>query len=186
MLVHGEALFTVAKNPKRPFVVRAAGVNVRAVGTAFNVKLAGPGVEVLVTEGAVRVERQSASAIYSNAETRPLGTEVSAGQLALVPILLAEASPIVTSRSNEEMDRLLVWRPVLLDFDSVPLSKVLEDFNRRNHVKIKIADHSLESLPIVASIRSDNVEGFVRLLEATAGIQAQRTFKDEIVLRRTH
>jgi transmembrane sensor len=54
-LVRGEAHFTVAKNKARPFLVEAGTVAVRAVGTAFNVRLGGKDVEVLVTEGKVAV-----------------------------------------------------------------------------------------------------------------------------------
>jgi hypothetical protein len=46
-----------------------------------------------------------------------------------------------------------------------------------------IADAGLESLPIVMSFRSDNAEGFVRLLELTAGVKAERA-GDTLVLRR--
>src|SRR5262245_35342142 len=49
LLVQGEAQFHVAKDSGRPFIVRAGGVDVRAVGTAFNVKVAGSNIEVLVT-----------------------------------------------------------------------------------------------------------------------------------------
>ena len=56
-LVRGEANFTVAKNPERPFVVNAGGVDVRAVGTVFNVRLAREAVEVVVSEGRVKLER---------------------------------------------------------------------------------------------------------------------------------
>jgi transmembrane sensor len=54
-LVRGEAHFTVAKNPARPFLVEAGSVAVRAVGTAFNVRLGAKQIEVLVTEGRVAV-----------------------------------------------------------------------------------------------------------------------------------
>lgn len=53
----GEAHFTVAKAPRRPFIVEVKGVAVRAVGTAFNVRVASDAVAVLVTEGQVRLER---------------------------------------------------------------------------------------------------------------------------------
>jgi transmembrane sensor len=52
-LTGGEAHFTVWKDKTRPFIVNAAGVEVRAVGTAFNVRLEAKSVEVLVTEGRV-------------------------------------------------------------------------------------------------------------------------------------
>ena len=54
-LVRGEAHFTVAKNPARPFLVEAGSVAVRAVGTAFNVRLGAKQIEVLVTEGRIAV-----------------------------------------------------------------------------------------------------------------------------------
>ena len=54
-LVQGEVHFTVAQNKARPFLVQAGTVVVRAVGTAFNVRLGANDVEVLVTEGKVAV-----------------------------------------------------------------------------------------------------------------------------------
>ena len=80
--------------------------------------------------------------------------------------------------------QLLDWQPRLLDFDSAPLAEVVETFNRRNPRRLVIGDDELRALTIVASIRSDNVEGFVRLLEGTMGVRAERTPSGEIVLRR--
>jgi transmembrane sensor len=94
------------------------------------------------------------------------------------------APPVVVPASQQEIARLLDWQPQLLDFDSTPLADVVATFNERNAVRLVIADDELRALPIVASIRSDNVKGFVRLLEATMGVQAQRTTSGEIVLRR--
>ena len=71
LLVQGEAQFAVAKNPARPFVVRAGGVEVRAVGTAFNVKLAGPNLEVLVTEGTVTSRSKRSSSLLRPWQPEP-------------------------------------------------------------------------------------------------------------------
>jgi transmembrane sensor len=71
-LKHGEALFHVVKDPRRPFVVTAAGVAVRAVGTAFSVQFERDEVGVLVTEGRVAVETAphvAASAVTGNSPT---------------------------------------------------------------------------------------------------------------------
>ena len=54
-LVRGEAHFKVAKDLSRPFVVEVAGIAVRAVGTALNVRLDSAAVDILVTEGQVSV-----------------------------------------------------------------------------------------------------------------------------------
>lgn len=188
LLMEGEAQFTVAKNPARPFIVRAAGVDVRAVGTAFNVKLAGANLEVLVTEGTVHLSPSSARASARKADTvssaPPLLAEISAGQRTVVPIAPVIAPPAVLPTSKQEIQRLLDWRPRLLDFDSTPLAEVVATFNQRNATQLVIGDETLRALPIVASIRSDNVEGFVRLLEATSGVRAERRGNNEIVLRR--
>ncbi len=70
-LVRGEALFTVAKNPARPFIVRAGGVDVRAVGTAFSVRLDAAAVEVLVTEGRVALARAENGEPRTGDRSRP-------------------------------------------------------------------------------------------------------------------
>ncbi len=195
LLVQGEAQFAVAKNPARPFVVRAGGVDVRAVGTAFNVKLAGPNLEVLVTDGTVHVSQQSAAAsaasVATGASAGPAPTAapvvlaaLTAGQRTVIPVATVIAPPVVVQASVPEIARLLDWRPHLLDFESTPLTEVVETFNRRNPQRLVIGDEELRALPIVASIRSDNVEGFVRLLEGTMGVRAERTTAGEIVLRR--
>lgn len=181
VLVRGEALFTVAKNPARPFVVRAGGVDVRAVGTAFNVRLDAASLEVLVTEG--RVQVQSPPAAGTSAVPASAPPEVTAGQRATVS-LTAATQPQIVAVSVEESARLLAWQPQLLDFSSVPLGRAIVEFNRRNRVQFVIADAELAAMPIVASIRSDNVERFARFLADTPGVVVERRGADEIVLRR--
>ena len=179
-LVRGEALFTVAKNPSRPFIVRAGGVDVRAVGTAFSVRLDQAAVEVLVTEGRVGLERVDPNALPRR-EDGPL--HLAAGQRATVPLTSAEAPHVVTV-SPQAIVRQLAWHPQLLDFSSAPLQVALAEFNRRNRVQFVLGDPALADLPIVASIRSDNIDGFARFLAATPGLQLERRGDTEIVVRR--
>ena len=209
-LLRGEAQFNVAKNPARPFVVRAGGVDVRAVGTAFNVRFENNAVEVLVTEGRVKLDRASESRTPQGVgldapPNEPTGTlaatpahggegsatagddglpELIAGQRAVVSLAADAPAPRVVAASTEDMSRLLAWQPQLLDFDSTPLGDVVVEFNRRNRKQLLIADEELRGIPIVASFRSDNLDGFVRLLEVTAEIRPERRGTDEIVLRK--
>ena len=177
-LLHGEALFTVFSDPTRPFIVRANGVDVRAIGTAFNVRIGSSAVEVLVTEGRVEVARQSA-----NAATVPSAAPiVPAGHRAVVA-LASLAAPRITAVSAAEVARELAWQPRLLDFSSTPLAEVVSEFNRCNRTQLILVDPELETLPIVASLHSDNVEALVRLLASSAGVHAERS-GDRILLRR--
>ncbi len=189
-LMRGEAFFTVAKNPARPFIVNAGGVNVRAVGTAFNVRLDAQSVEVQVTEGRVAVvtpedrRRKSGDSPEDRPSAlRPRSSEtlVAAGERAVVPRPPAVMSvPLPRPAGQAAVSRSSAR---LLEFQSAPLALVVAEFNRGNRVQLSIADAELENLPIVASFRADNVEGFVRLLEATSGVTAERT-GDTITLRK--
>lgn len=168
-LERGEAHFTVAKNPARPFIVSAGGVDVRAVGTAFDVRLDPSTVSVLVTEGHVRVDRPASATV---AAAGPAA--LAAGQRAVVSLNTAAPLPAAVAVSVAEMDRLLAWQPRLLDFVSEPLGGIVAEFNRHNPVQIVVADPGLAAIPLSASFRSDNVEGFVRLVEAGFDVQAER------------
>ncbi len=180
ILVRGEALFTVAKNPSRPFIVRAGGVDVRAVGTAFSVRLEAAAVEVLVTEGRVGVERIDPNALQ-RLEDKPL--HLDAGHRATVSLTSTEP-PQIVAVTSQAIAQHLNWQPTLLDFSSAPLSAAVAEFNRRNRVQFILADAELAAMPIVASIRSDNVEGFVKFLAAAPRVQVERRSKNEIVVSR--
>jgi transmembrane sensor len=183
-LMRGEALFTVTKDTARPFVVRAGGLDVRAVGTAFNVRLDAAAVEVLVTEGTVEVDPpvRGAAGASDRTEAEVPAARIQAGQRATVSRDRA-AAPEVVAVTAAETARLLAWQPQLLDFSSAPLERAIAEFNRRNRVQFVLADPELGAMPIVASIRSDRVEGFAHFLAATPGVVVERR-GDEIVLRR--
>ncbi len=179
-LLTGEAHFTVAKNPSRPFIVSAAGVETRAIGTAFNVRLAAGSVEVLVTEGRVQV----APSLPTPAPLPMLGV----GEKLSVPLEndpnlnLSPAALVPVAVGAEEIARALAWQPRLLQFSSAPLAEVVAEFNRHNTLQLALADPALAAFPVTASFRSDNAEGFVRLLQVTAGVRAERR-GDTISLR---
>jgi transmembrane sensor len=191
VLVRGEASFVVAKDAARPFVVHANGVDVRAVGTAFNVRLDPKGVEVHVTEGRVSVAGP-APVPTPGAEPAPAPSAVlvDAGQRAVVPavpvVAAAEPAPAprVATLTEDEMARALAWQPRLLDFTDQTLGSIVAEFNRRNPVRLVVPEPGLGDLRLSASFRSDNVEGFVRLMESDFGMHAEWRGETEIVLRR--
>ncbi len=174
-LVSSEAHFDVAKDPERPFIVSVMGVEYRAIGTAFNVKLTSDSVELLVTEGRVRVSaNESKEASGSAAGTDVAAREVVAGQLAVSYLEDAALPSEVQDVSATEFEDRLAWKPLLLEFDEAPLSEVIEEFNRRNEVKLQILDPELRNEPIVAQFHSANVEYLVELLDWTFDIKSKR------------
>src|SRR5258708_17578049 len=99
-LIRGQALFEVAKDPTRPFVVMAYSRRFIAVGTAFDVRLDGSQIHVTMVEGTVRVERTAKLNVTENAPPRAMpGVAVSAqsGTVHTELDTLANAPPAVTT-----------------------------------------------------------------------------------------
>jgi transmembrane sensor len=182
-LTGGEAHFTVWKDKARPFIVDVAGVEVRAVGTAFNVRLEAKSVEVLVTEGRVAVDDSGVGAVVPN---RPVAEPlfVSVNQRAVVALEQAVAAPVVAPVTAEDISRELDWQAPRLQFNETPLADAVAEFNRLNRHQLVIADPVLNALRIGGTFRPDNVEGFVRLLATTLEVSAEPAGLDRTVLRR--
>ncbi len=170
-LLHGEALFKVAKDPSRPFVVSTNGRRVTAVGTRFSVRRDGEDVRVVVTEGTVRLE--------SGPEAGSSGpsTLLPAGSVALV----RGSDVLVRSLPLADVERMLGWRDGLLAFRDTPLAEAVAEFNRYNTRKLAVGDAEAGALRIGGSFRWDNEEGFVRLLEQGFPVRAEYA-QDQIVL----
>lgn len=138
----GEALFEVAKDPSRPFVVQAAGTEVVATGTAFLVRAspaAKPGDQALavtLVEGQV-VVRSAAG------EARQLDSPLVMApgeRLRLRRSKEAERSATVASSVDRpRMDQVLAWKRGEASFDNVSLLEAVDEMNRYDRVQIVVA-----------------------------------------------
>jgi len=188
-LVHGEAHFSVAKNPARPFVVSAGPIAVRAVGTAFDVRIAADSVEVLVTEGNVHLQE---SAHASGQQPLPeelldpmsAGRALSAGERAVVRAAVAGRVKVsVELPSKSEIDQTLAWEGTQLAFDRTPLDQVVAAFNHFNSRQLVLADPKVRSLTLSGVFRADNLDAFIHLLRASVDVVAEPQDDGRILLR---
>lgn len=178
-LLKGEASFDVQKDPDRAFIVNVGDVDVRAVGTIFNVKYLDSRVDVVVTEGKVGVAHNN----LSQDEPRNFKEAIlNIGQMGQIHFTKDEPIIEITELSQNDLEQLNKWRPQLLDYDSAPLSEIVSEFNRRNPVQIVLGDPSIGDLRLSSSFWSDNVEGFVRLMVSSFGMKAEWRGSREIVL----
>lgn len=168
-LQEGEVHLTVAKDAARPFVVEVGGVRVRAVGTAFSVRLERDQVDVLVTEGRVEVEASGGAPV-----------PVASGERARVG---ADSRPVVAAEKPEVIERALAWRAVRLEFEGLPLAAVVTEFNLRNALQFTIGDTAAGRVKVAGTFQADKPEAFARLLEAGFGIAVERRAGAPWVLR---
>ncbi len=185
VLVRGEAHFSVTKNPARPFIVRAGHVDVRAVGTAFDVNLESAAVEVLVTEGVVKLNPSADGTVRRGLAAEAIPS-LTPGQRAVVALTPAspEVAVVVTTVSQEEIAQTLAWQEPLLRLSGATLAEVAANFERRTGRRVVLADPALGGLRLGGRFRADDVEGFASVLAATLDIEVEHAADGALVLRK--
>ncbi|HEY1110687.1 MAG TPA: FecR domain-containing protein, partial [Opitutaceae bacterium] len=148
-LTRGEAHFEVTKDKVRPFIVVAGGVRVRAVGTAFNVNFHSSRVEVLVTEGSVRVA--TPGAVAADPATVASQPELRAGEYAVVetpaPATFTQAQShapapaiVVTRLDPAAISKTLAWHGNVVRLGGATLAELAAEFERRFGQTVRFAD----------------------------------------------
>lgn len=160
-LKKGEAYFNIAHDKERPFLVNVGDKRITVLGTKFSVKYEGEEVEVIVSEGRVRVD--------SLDTTRPRTTFIEKNMAALA----SHDNLLVTKQELEQTQADLGWRAGLLIFKQDSLANIVKEFNRYNHKKILIKNKSIAEIRIGGSFHAKNIDAFVRLLKDGLDIQAK-------------
>lgn len=160
-LIQGEAHFSVTKDPSRPFIVSAHGVEVRAVGTAFSVLADTGSVDVVITEGRVAIARVDSPVGTEPAEVNEAPVFADAGNRVVVPIT---AKPQVIPMASDQIEKELSWRSPKLELSGTPLSEAVAALNRVNRVQLKLADPVLADMRVSGVFRVDQAENFARIL----------------------
>jgi transmembrane sensor len=160
VLTRGEALFDVAKDPARPFVVRAGQAQVRAVGTAFNIRLRDKLVELTVTEGVVAVDDRAAGRARVRKVSEGKGAMIATGAVAEVDL------------DPEVLRRRLLWRDGVVEFEGDTLEQAAAEFNRYNDRRLVVADPQVASIRVGGRFGTHEVDRFLTALQAGFPVRA--------------
>jgi transmembrane sensor len=171
VLESGEALFEVAKNSKRPFVVQAGNFRVRAVGTAFIVRRrSDDDVDITVTQGTVDVWRQASGPEPAVRLTSGTHTKATPKQIA-PPAQL----------SATQLTEATAWTTEVIDLNGRTLGEAAAEFNRYNRQTVVISDPELAAQAVVGRFDAKDPNAFVTAAAAMLGANA-RTDGDRLIL----
>jgi transmembrane sensor len=176
-LLEGQALFRVAKNKSRPFVVASGTARVRAVGTQFDVYRKQEGTVVTVLEGRVAILPERDAVAPSVAAGAAGALEVGAGEQVLVS---ANGTP---SPKRANPAAATAWMQRRLLFDSTPLAEVVEEFNRYNHRRLVIDGAGLEDFHVSGAFSSTDLTPLLHFLRAQSGVRVTES-EDRIRISR--
>lgn len=183
-LRRGEAFFRVAHERDRPFDVYAGAGMVRAVGTAFAVRLRPRDIEVSVTEGSVEL----ASLVTDGGDRRAEGARkttlarIKANQVATFGESIESIEPVTAGA----LDERLSWQKGVLIFSGEPLHSVVEEVSRYTAIKIVIVDPALRDLPVGGYFKVGETDAMFEALEASFDVHVERIGTDTVQLSRDH
>ena len=177
-LLRGQAVFTVAKNPNRPFVVRAGSGSVTAIGTVFNVRRDAGDIRVRVLEGTVAVRPQSegAAVVEGDAAASAValvtaGSQTSYGE---------EGTMMAVVSADVHAD--LAWRTGVLTLVNRELSDVIQEVNRFVQNEVAIGDSSIGDFRFTGTVYPDRIDEWLEGLTQGYPVKVVRVAGRTILL----
>jgi len=167
--LEGEGFFEVNGNPDWPFVIKTEKVDIRVLGTSFNVNayMKNPEIEVIVKTGQVAVTHQ--------------------GEIPKT-IILKPGSKAIYNKEVEELslstniDRnYLAWKTKNLVFQDESLGRVTMILNKVYGSEIIIPSDSLKTAKITSTFNDQSLEAILNVLSETLDLQVIE-YQDRILL----
>lgn len=162
----GEILFEVAKDPRRPFVVRAGDSEIVAVGTSFSVRVneasqsGRDALAVTLLEGKVTVRAIGKDGVAS-------GSPVAMQPGERLRVRPDSEAKVVMTRDRPRTEQVLAWRRSEAVFDDVSLTDAIEEMNRYSRTPIVlVGDVAMGARRISGQFRTGENVAFANAVAA--------------------
>ena len=149
----GEVYFEVVKNQGKPFIVAVNGVDIRVLGTSFNVSAYQEDVVTTLVEGKVQLKR---------------GDE----QVVLSPNQQAIWSDDKFKVKHVDARNYVRWQEGIFYFEDVDLERILDDMARWYNVNIFYMNPTLKKMKFSVEIkRYEDINEILRRIEQTKRVK---------------
>lgn len=188
-LEHGEVHVSVAHDSSRPLSVIVGGKVVQAVGTEFNVEIAGDHrIELLVSEGVVMIGIADSNGDMKNSQVplvlTPSSKLVTAGQQIVID---APGDPLeridVDAIALEDIAVKLSWREGNLIFRGESLEEAVSEVGRYTEVQFVFLDEESKKVRVAGLFKAGDVDGLLTALRQNFNISYEWVADDKIALR---
>ena len=163
--LEGEAFFNVKANKEKPFIIDVNDVQVKVVGTSFNVKNNNGVIEVVVETGIVQVTKDGQMIELQAGERTSLG----------------QTGTVATKQaSDDKLYNYYVSKTFVCD--NTPLWKLVEKLNEAYGANIRIEREELRKLPLTVTFDEESLDTILNIISQTLMIKVSRS-DNEIILR---
>lgn len=162
----GEGYFSVTHNKELPFVVSAEGLDIKVLGTEFNVRAYNDEdyVEMVLVNGKIQIEKEV------NGEKIPVK-------------ILKPNQRAVFNRSTDKFDiykqsdvhKYIAWTKGALVFDGEPLKEVVRKLEEWYNVDIQIKDKELEKYKFTGTFNAEPIEEVMSLMQFSSDFKYKIT-----------
>jgi transmembrane sensor len=175
-LIRGEALFEVAPDAPRPFVVEVSGHRVTALGTSFVIRYESDHTAVTMVEGRAAIDSAVPSSGAGSAVEHGQREEGPDARRSAVRKDAALASHRVLSAGERltfepagdaiidapSVEAVLAWRRGEVVLNDTPLQEAVSEMNHYDKTTLVIEDPALATLPVSGLYHTGDNEGFAR------------------------
>lgn len=182
-LESGEALFDVAKDVNRPFIVQVGDRQIRAVGTSFVVRRDDEQLAVTLVEGKVSVKpaplADSEKVPKGQDETKaaarlPTAQRDAAGSAEIITLVAGQRLIIPASQIAQvdtvSVDKATAWRRGQVILDDTPLANAIMEMNRYNARKLVVENPKANDLIVNGLFQAGDSLSFANAVAQTYGL----------------
>jgi transmembrane sensor len=174
-LIKGEAHFAVAKHDPRVFTVQVGDNTFKAVGTAFNLRVASErGVELTVTEGRVKVLIPTVKQAVSNADAAEGTPETEITVDAGRAVAIGGATQVVERAEPQKIDAAMAWMHGMMVFDGQPLEAAIREVGRYSKQRFVIEGEQIKRIPVTGYFKVGDIDGLLGALQTNFNVDAHR------------
>lgn len=168
-LSHGRGFFDVSSNKNRPFIIKTNHVDIKVLGTKFEIINEDKNFEVNVLEGKVRVSNKKDNLIALVQKDQKL--------------ILDEYFNL-KSLEKTASNNIALWNQGKFYFKQESLKNVIEKFLKYNDLDVQIEDKSITNLPITGNFTSKEFEKFINVLPLIHPVKIQKQNRKIIIKRK--
>jgi transmembrane sensor len=169
-LESGEAYFSIARNPERPFIVQSGQISTQVLGTEFNIKNKPDSteVEVAVSHGKVQVNDKNHRLAYlSKGELIRFNNKSGSFEL-----------------DSINTNYVAAWNKSTIDLDNVSFKELAYILNSCYSIELLAADAGIAELRYTFSInKTDNAQRILNIIAKIHGLHT-RTENGKVILYR--
>lgn len=170
--LHGEAYFDIKHKFYRPFIVSSRGIDVKVLGTKFNVRSKSDENEIITTllDGKVSVKGESIDEVLAPGDSYMINIHSGATKLF----------------SYEIPENVLLWRTGKLVFDNTPLIEIAYTLEQIYNVELEFESKELEKEIFTCEFSvDDTIDNILTVLSLTDVISFSKINVNKIIIKKT-